>query len=113
MYKRQGLDAVEAKIQEAPMIYKGIEQLCGDPTRLRKKVEDYRGVASTYLSLKKVSSLCRHPTVIGQEKATCTKQVELAKPHLAKICTDLDALQERHRSAIQRITNLEETLRLA
>jgi len=29
------------------------------------------------------------------------------------IRTNLDALQERHRNVIQRITNLEETLRLA
>ena len=44
--KKAGLDAVEAKIQEAPMIYKGIEQLCGDPTPLQKKVEDYGSAVS-------------------------------------------------------------------
>jgi len=33
-------DAVEVKIREASMIYKGIEQLCGDPTPLEKRVED-------------------------------------------------------------------------
>jgi len=32
--KREDLDAVEAKIQEASMIYKVIERLCGDPTPL-------------------------------------------------------------------------------
>jgi len=30
--KKANLDAIEAKIQEAPMMYKGTERLCGDPT---------------------------------------------------------------------------------
>ena len=47
----------------------------------------------------------------GQQKAACTEEVELAQSHLGMFCTDLDELQERHRSVIQRITNLEETLR--
>ena len=63
--KKADLDTVEAKIQEPPMIYKGIEQLCRDPTSLRKKVEDYKSAISAYLSLKKVTSLCRHPTIVG------------------------------------------------
>ena len=49
----------------------------------------------------------------SKKKAICTKQVELAQSHLAMVDTDLDAMQERHESVIQRITNLEETLCLA
>jgi len=71
--KKADLDVVEAKIQEAPMIYTGIEWLCGDSTPLQKKVEDYGSAISAYLSLKKAASLCRHPTVVGQQKATYTE----------------------------------------
>jgi len=63
--KKDYLDAVEAEIQEAPMIYKGIERLCRDSTSLRKRVKDYWSVVSAYWSLKKAASLCRHPTVVG------------------------------------------------
>jgi len=35
--KKADPDAVEAKIQEAPMIYKGIERLCGYPTPCKKR----------------------------------------------------------------------------
>jgi len=58
--KKADLDAVEAKIQEAPMIYKGIKRLFGDPTPLQKKVEDYGSAVFAYLSLKKAASICRH-----------------------------------------------------
>ena len=56
--KKDDLDVVEAKIQEHPMIYKGIERLCGDSTPLKKKVEDYGSAVTAYLSLKKAASLC-------------------------------------------------------
>ena len=42
----------------------------------------------------------------------CTEQVELARSHLAMVRTDLNALQERHGSVIQRIVGLEKTLHL-
>jgi len=71
--KKADLYVVEAKIQEAPLIYKGIERLCDDPTPLRKKVEDCARAVSAYLSLKKVASLCRHPIVIGKKKVACTE----------------------------------------
>jgi len=64
--KKVDLDVVEAMIQDAPMIYKGIVRLCGDQTPLWKKVEDYRSAVAAYMSLKKAASVCRHPTVIGQ-----------------------------------------------
>jgi len=92
------------------MTYKSIELLCSDSTPLRKRWEDYRSVISAYLALKKAASLCRHPTNVGPEKAMCTEQVELAQSHLAMVRIDLNALQERHGSVIQRITDLEETL---
>jgi len=60
-YEYFDIHAMDAKIQEAPMIYKGTERLCGDPTYLRKKVEDYGSLVSTYLFLKKSASLCHHP----------------------------------------------------
>jgi len=37
------------------MIYKGIERICGDPTPLRKKLEDYESAVSAFLSLKKAA----------------------------------------------------------
>jgi len=86
------LDVVEAKTQEAPMIYKGIERLCGDPNPLWRKEEDYGSVVSTYLSLKKATSLFCHPIVTGQQKAQCTEQVELAKSRLTMVHEDLDPL---------------------
>ena len=98
--KKRDLDVVEAKIQEASIMYKGIERLCGDPTLLWKKVEDYGGTVLPYLSLKKAASLCYHPTVVGQQKVACTEQVEPAQSYHVMVRTDLDALQERHRSVI-------------
>jgi len=77
---------------------------------LWKKVEDYRSAVSAYLSLKKDAFLCCHPTVIGQQKTACVEEVEHAQSHLAMVCTELDALQERHRRIVRRISNLEETL---
>jgi len=91
-WKKADLNAVEAKIQDTPMIYKGIEPICGDLTPLRKKVEDYRSAISTYLSLKKDASLCRHPIVIRQQKVACIEEVELAQSHLPMVCIDLEAL---------------------
>jgi len=76
-------------------------------------VENYESAVSAYLSLKKATSLCRHPIVVGQQKAACTEQIKLSLSCLAMVYTNLDALHERHRSIIQRITDLEETLRLA
>ena len=95
------------------MIYKGIERLCSDLSLLRNRVEDYGSVVSAYLSLKKPASLCRHLTHVGQEQDASTEQVELTQSHHAMVPIDLDALQERHESVIQRIANLGETLRLA
>ena len=56
------------------MIYKGIQRLCGDPTPLGKKVEDYKSTVSAYLSLKKAASLCHHPTIVRQQKAACAEK---------------------------------------
>jgi len=78
---------------------------------LWKKVQDYRSAVSAYLSLKKATLQCHHPTVVRQQKTACAEEVELAQSHLATVCTELDALQERHSSIIQRISDLEETLR--
>jgi len=62
--EKPNLNAVEAKIQETPTIYKGIERICDDPTPLWKKMEDYRSAVSAYLSLKKAASLCHYLTVV-------------------------------------------------
>ena len=48
--------------------------------------------------------------VVGQQKTACAEEVELAQSHLATVRTELNALQERHRSIIQRISDLEEAL---
>jgi len=55
--KRDDLNVIEVKIQETPMIYKGIKRPCGDSTPLRRKVEDCGSAVSAYLSLKKATSL--------------------------------------------------------
>ena len=69
---------VEGKLQSATTIYKGIERLRGDPTPLKKKMEDYGSAVSAFLSLKKAASSCRHLDDVAKEKAFCTKQVDLA-----------------------------------
>ena len=46
-----------------------------------------------------------------QQKIACVEEVELPQSYLATVRTEIDALQERHRSIIQRISDLEETLR--
>jgi len=66
--KKADLNAVEAKIQETPMIYRRMERLCGDMTPLWKKLEDYGSAVSAYLSLKKAASLCHHLIVVRQQK---------------------------------------------
>ena len=110
--EKANLDAMEVKIQEVTMIYKGIEWLCGDPTPLWKKLENYSCAISAYLSLKKAASLCCYSTIVGQPKAACTEQVELPQSHYSMVRTNLDSLQERHRSVIQKIADLEETIHL-
>jgi len=42
--------------------------------------------------------------------AMCIEKVDLAPSHPVMLHTDLDALQKRHESVIQRIVGLEETL---
>ena len=74
-------------------------------------MQDYRSAVSAYLSLKKATLQCHHPTVVQQQKTACAEEVELAQSHLATVRTELDALQERHKSVVQMIPNLEETLR--
>jgi len=108
--KKADLDAVEAMIQDAPMIYKGIVRICGDPTPRGKKLEDYTSAVAAYMSLKKAASICRHPTAIGQQKTVCAKEVKLSQSHLAMARIELDALQKRHRSIVQRISYLKGTL---
>ena len=93
---------------------KGRSWCCGgqDPGGTHDIQGDYENAISAYLSFKKVVSLCRNPKVLAQQKATCIEQIELAQSHLTMVHTDLDALHETHRNVVQRITNLEETLRL-
>lgn len=59
------------------MIYKGIERLYGDPTPLRKRVEDYRSAVLTFLCLKKAASLYRHPDDVAKERVSCIERVDL------------------------------------
>ena len=77
------------------MIYKGIERLCEDPNPLRKKLEDYGRVVSTFLSSKKAASMCRHPDDVAKEKALCARQVNLMRSHLAMVRADLDVPTEK------------------
>lgn len=63
----------ETKIDEASITYKGMEWLCGHPSPLQKKVKDYVSVASTFLTLRKIISLCHYPKDVGKEKAMYTE----------------------------------------
>jgi len=76
----------------------------------RVLLEDYGSAVSAYLSLKKTTSLCFHPTVVGLQKSACAEEVDLAQTHIAMVHTNLDALQERHGSVVQKISDLEVTL---
>jgi len=88
-------DEVEARLQGPPMIYKGIEWLCGDPNPLRKKVEGYKSAISTFLSLEKAASTYRSIDDVVKEKALCVKQVNFARSHLPTVRADLDASTEK------------------
>ena len=78
--KSAKFDEVEAKIQGVSIIYNRIEQLCGDPNPLRKKVADYRSIVSTFLLLKKAAFTCRHPNDVEKENALYAQEVNLARP---------------------------------
>ena len=110
--KNVKFEEVEGKLQSAPMIYKGIERLHGDPTPLKKKVEDYGSAVSAFLSLKKAASSCRHPDDVAKEKAFCTEQVDLARSSLATSRADLSVVTEKLKGLAQRIVDLEDALRL-
>ena len=111
--KNVKFEEVEGKLQSAPMIYKGIKQLCRDPSPLKKKVEDYGNTVSAFLSLKKAASSCRHPNGMAKEKVLCTEQVDLARSHLATARVDLSAVTEKLKGVVQRIVDLEDALCLA
>jgi len=87
------------------MIYKGIKRLYGEPTSLKRKVEDYGSVVPASLSLKKVASSCRHPDDVAKEKALCTEQVDLERSRLATACADLGAMTEKLKGVAQRIVD--------
>ena len=74
--KNAKFDEVEARLQGALKIYKGIERLCGDSNPWRKKVKDYGSVVFTFFSLKKATSTCRHPDDVAKDKALCAEQVD-------------------------------------
>ena len=57
-------------------------------------MQEYGGKVSAYSTLKKATSLCHHLTEVGQEKAMCTEQVELAQSYLVVVHANLDALKE-------------------
>jgi len=79
--KTVNFDEVEAKIQEASLIYKGIEQLCEDLNPLRKKVKDYGSVVSAFLSLKKTASMCHHLDNVEKVKA-CALSRSILRDHI-------------------------------
>ena len=47
------------------------------PKNLEKEGEDYGSTVSSFLSLKKASSMCCHSNDVDKEKAMCTEKVEL------------------------------------
>lgn len=93
--KNVRFDEVGGRLQGAPMIYKEIEWLCGDPTPLRKKVEDYGSAASAFLSLKKAASSCRHPNDITKENALCIEQIDLGHSRLVMVRANFDGSTEK------------------
>ena len=66
----------------APMMYKNIEHLNGDPNPLKKLVDDYVSGISACLALKQVALILCHPDDLSKEKFACIDQLNQAKSHL-------------------------------
>jgi len=54
-------DKVSKVYEGAPMMYKSIERLNGDPTPLKKLVDDYVSGVSAYLALRQGALMLRDP----------------------------------------------------
>ena len=95
------------------MMYKSIERLNGDPTPLKKLVDDYVSGVSAYLALRQAALMLRHPDDLSKEKSACTDQLNQIKSHLVAVQGELDVIQEKHKGVTQKVDELEKALRLA
>ena len=69
--KNASFDKVAKVYKSAPMMYKSIECLNGDPNPLRKLVDDYVSSISAYLALRQSTLILRHPDDSSKEKFAC------------------------------------------
>ena len=99
--------------ESAPMMYKSIEHLNGDPNPLRKLVDDYVSSISAYLALTQAALTLRHSDDLDKEKTTCIEQVNQAQSHLIAVQEELAAIKGKHKGAIEKVVQLEEALRIA
>jgi len=97
----------------APMMYKSIEHLNGDPNPLKKLVDDYVSGISAYLALRQAAPKLRHPDDLSKEKSTCIDQLNQPKSHLVAAQGELDVVYEKHKSVTQKMAELEKALHLA
>jgi len=66
----------------APMMYKSIERLNGDPNPLKKLVDDYVSSISTYLTLRQVALILHHLDNLSKETSVCIVRLNQVQSHL-------------------------------
>jgi len=106
--KNASFDKVAKVYKSAPMMYKSIECLNGDPNPLRKLVDDYVSSISAYLALTQAALTLSHPDELDKEKTTCIEQVNQAQPHLIAVQEELAIVKGKHKGAIERVVQLKE-----
>jgi len=65
---------------------------------------------SAYLALRQATLTLHHPDDLGKEKAACIEQVKQAQSHLIAVQEESDAIKGKHKSATQKVVQLEEAL---
>jgi len=71
--------------ESAPMMYKSIEHLNGDPNPLRKLVDDYVSSVSAYLALRQTALTLLGLNDLDKEKTAYIEQVNQAQSHLIAV----------------------------
>ena len=55
----------------------------------------------------------RDPDDLGKEQTTCIEQVNQVQSHFIAVQEDLDPIKGKHKSATQKVVQLEEALHIA
>ena len=111
--KNASLDEVSKVYERAPMMYKIIERLNGDPNPLKKLVDDYLSSVSAYLALKQEALILCHPDDLSKEKSVCIEQLNQVQPYLVPTQGELNVIKEKHKNVTQKVAELEEALHIA